>query len=281
MQLFQIGFRTYGVYTASFKGFFSAQNDISLSLMLAFCIVVYHNLARPRPIAFGLSIFAMLGLLGVGTRSSLIALVLIPILVIFVLLFSSSTSWKIGMKYRLIIFLTPILLSIVGVGLQGAYDKISESNYQLGRYEKLLYGELPRQRLIDAGISAINERSVVHDFIGEGGVLYFMRVYLFVDEHVLNSKRRPEVDWLELFGAYGVIFTLLIHSTLLVVLVYTARKFIALRKPEFGVFLIMILLYFGHSIFAGHALVSPIVNTIMSAVISIIISYRNQDRILQ
>ncbi len=274
MNFMEYGFRTYGYYTTASKGLFSAQNDISLALALAYSVAVYRNILKFKFSMYIFLMLTMLGLLQIGTRASMVALVLVPISCFMVMFFSRSKEWNLKKKIKFMIFFFPLLSLIFMLGFWKGYEEISSSNYQTKKYEQIITGDLPRQRLIDAGLAAISERSSLQNIFGEGGVRFFHRVYLFVDEKILSDKKRPEIDWIELVGAYGIIFTLIIHVCLLMSLFYSIKLFLYEKLPEFGVIAIMLLLFVGHSFFAGHALVSPIVTTLVAAVLGILFTHK-------
>jgi hypothetical protein len=83
------------------------------------------------------------------------------------------------------------------------------------------------------------------------------------DQHLV------EVDWLDLFGSYGIIFTSLIHIFVLLPFFVSTYRFIAKREPLSGLLASSLLLYVGHSALASHALVSPIPSTLMAAYLAL------------
>ena len=204
------------------------------------------------------------------------ALVFVPISCFLVMFIARSETWKIKVKMKFLILFFPLfLLAFSFVAIKG-YEDIIESKYQRNKYEDMISGNLPRQVLIDAGQSVILERNIWQNIFGEGAIPYFHDVYLLFHERRVSNTRRVEVDWIELLGAYGILFTLLIHFSLLLILLYAIKLFFAEKKPELGIIMVMIFLYLGHSFFAGHAIVSPIVNTVMAAALGILFIYKKK-----
>ena len=114
---------------------------------------------------------------------------------------------------------------------------------------------------------------MLKNIFGEGAAPYFRNVYSAFNERRLTGTRKVEVDWIELLGAYGIIFALLVHACLLAALVYIIKLFFSEKNPELGIISIMLVLYLGHSFLAGHAIVSPIVNTVMAASLGVLFTY--------
>jgi hypothetical protein len=117
-------------------------------------------------------------------------------------------------------------------------------------------------RLMVAGAAHLANRSALYDLTGEGASAYHRGVARYFP--TANELRMTEVDWMDIFGAYGIGFTVLIHAFVMLVLASAAWRFFAQRDSLHGIIAGATLIYFGHSALAGHALVSPIPSTLLA-----------------
>lgn len=274
MQLFSVGKLTYGNYAYGSTGIFHAQNDLTLSLGIALIPAVYRNIKNPSFLRLTLLIASMFGCIGIGTRASIAIIFLVPVAVMFVILWSIERSEKTFI--RKIISVTMVLVLAVGASWIGFRTIQYESQYshQARKFETIAAGELPRLLLIRAGVEYLAGRNTAKNVLGEGSYHYQRGVYPYWGGMRDDSRKSVEVDWMDLYGSYGVVFTILLHCFYLMLLFSSSKKFF-LGKSEFdGLVATMLLIYIGHSALAGHALVSPIPSTLIAAVGGLYLAHR-------
>jgi len=264
---------TYGDYAFGSTGIFYAQNDLTLafglSLLSAAYRVVLVRFSMARLFLLMLSVFA---LLQIGTRASLAVVtgIVLTLLLLMVRGYSKKVlrgKGNLWIKWFLSITIAIGLFSLLiyGVGKQQEHD------FQQQKLEEIAEGISPRQPLIIAGALYIEERSLLFDFTGEGMDIFQRGVARYFTTDV--ERRFVEVDWLDIFGAYGIFFAIVIHLFVLSVLAGSSRRFLGrTREPVDGLIAAVTFLYLSHSIFAGHALTSPIPSTLMAAYFSIYFS---------
>lgn len=263
-QMLGIHRESYGDYAFGSKGIFFAGNDVTLALGLALMAASYRlvilRFSWLRLILLVMSIFACVQ---IGARASL------GIIIGAALTTVACVVWgrKIGEKSRSIQRVKKwgisiiMLLAMASILLYGL-AKQQEFSYQQQKLEQIFEGDLPRLLLIQAGNRYIAERADWLHLTGEGADAFQRGVANYYPGD--KGRKAIEVDWMDIFGGYGIGFTLLIHAFVLLVLMSSLRRFLFKRDSLHGLIAAVTLLYFGHSAFAGHALTSPIPTTLMA-----------------
>ena len=275
-KLGSFGKLTYGEYAYGSTGLFWAQNDLSLTLGIIWIISFYLVLSQPTIINLVGGILIVIGISMIGTRASLIGLIMLPPLVFLIRVWSiSENRGKKIFRYISILFL---LVSLIGYTLQDVFTKISEYQYQQEKIESLLEGKLPRELLITAGFTYLKQRPFWFNIFGEGAANYQQGVYGYWEGFLESKRRLVEVDWIDIFGGYGLIFTILIHWFYLSFLIYSAKIFVSKRSQLHGIIALSLGFYLSHSAFAGHALGSPMPSGIVAALIGILLFLSSQQK---
>lgn len=277
---FGIQRESYGDYAYGNKGIFFAGNDITLTLGLAL-IAAGYNLVLVRfswlkLILLTLSAYACIQ---IGTRASLGVLIGVALTTIICLIWSHPTlnsrnSITIIRKIKKWI-ITVLVLASMSILLLYGLDKQQENIYQQQKLEQIIQGDLPRSLLIQAGSTHIAERSDWYNLIGEGTDSFQRGV---ASHYPSNQDRKAiEVDWMDIYGAHGFIFTLLIHAFILLVLIRSIHRFVVKRDSLHGLIASASILYLGQSIFAGHALTSPVPTTLMAGYFALFYTIKNSS----
>lgn len=271
MQSLDIGEKTYGDFASGSKGVFGPQNDISLSLGLAMVVTVYRNIIQFGIIRFILMAFSIFGFVGIGTRTSLLLTIAIPIVVVIMLLFSRSDQWKRRHRVRLLVLIAPLFMVVISYAGYYTYQQLSQYNYQVAKYEVLSSGSHPREELLNLGWKHLNYRDIIVNVFGVGASNYRQDIYQYFDAEKEHKKRMVEVDWMDLYGQYGLLFTLFLHAVVLSILARAMWFWLAHRDPLYGVGAIALGVYLGHSVLAGHALTSPIPSGLVAAICAVLL----------
>ncbi len=260
--------QTYGDYAFGSTGIFYAQNDMTLALGLALLAggyrLVTEGFSAIRLILVALTAFASVQ---IGTRASLGVVVATAITAVACILWGQEHRQRrtfIGnMKKWLIGFL--VLTAMAGMLLYGL-TKQQEYSFQQEKLAQVAAGDFPRLLLVLAGARHIVDRPKWVHVLGEGADAFQRGVAQHFETE--EDRRVVEVDWMDIFGGYGIAFTLLIHAFVLLVLLHAAGRFIIRRDAAHGLIAAATTLYLGHSALAGHALTSPIPSTLMAAYFS-------------
>jgi len=264
-QMLGVEKQTYGDYAFGSTGIFYAQNDITLAFGLALLAGGYRLVMdKFSPIRFALLALSAFACVQIGTRASLFVVLGTALTVVVCALWGRERGKGRrvieNIKKRVIVLL--VLVVMIGVLLYGL-DKQQEFGYQQQKLEEIASGNLPRLPLLLAGAQHISDRPFLYDLVGEGFDAFRQGVAKHIETE--GQRRLVEVDWMDIFGCYGIGFALLIHVFVLNVLWGSFRRFIFQRKSVYGFIAAATLLYLGHSAFAGHALFSPIPGTLMAA----------------
>jgi hypothetical protein len=284
MQYLGLGEETYaitsGKISSGVKGLFLSQNEISLALSLTLLVALYRNLVTPSLIRFFMFSLSIYALASIGTRTSLLTAALVPMLVIPIILYTKPVNFSFY-KNRWIFKM--IIIFFIISGLWSGYSVIKNpENYrfQLDRIESVLDGKHPRRILLDYAQCHIAKRGTVKNFLGEGAWWFQHGVFICGGPWTIGPKygvRLVEVDWMDIYGAYGLGFASLIYILLIYLMGHSFYYFIKYREADQGIISFMIIIYTGHSVIAGHALTSPMPTSILAAVGAIVIFRIKRD----
>lgn len=261
---------TYGDYAFGNTGIFYAQNDLTLafgmSLLAAGYRIIMVRASFLRGILFLQSIFACLQ---IGTRASLAVVMVLILTFTVMMVWGRSKKQSINMLRILMRWLFAVLFvaGLVWLLLYGLGRHV-EHGYQHQKLEAIASGDLPRQLLIIAGNTHLTNRAPVIAFTGEGMDAFQRGVASYFPSD--KERKFVEVDWIDLYGAYGMVFVVVIYMFFLFIFVGSTRRFlVGARDPIDGLISAAVLLYIAHSVTAGHALTSPIPATLMAGYLAI------------
>lgn len=293
----EIGQDTYGSYAYGFKGLFEPQNDVGLSATIAFAAALYGNMCRLSLLRLALLFVAMLGLAGMGTRTAMatpivvsLAMAIIFLVVAFLRFENAKNLINLTVRLGLIVVLAS-LVSLHSYGMAtgvrilpnpfsiGTDADITATDYQRMKMERTMKGEAHRKDLLERALKHTRGRTVFYDLIGEGTYTYRMGVAKYWPGLEPGEDRYAEMDWFDLYGQYGVPFSILLHVFYIFFLLVAAVNWISRRQVELGVFALMIGLYLSHSAIAGHAMNSPMASTQIAAVIAFLYLLRSGEPI--
>ncbi len=266
-QLLGIQHDSYGDYAFGNTGIFYAQNDMTLAFGLALLASGYSlaldEFSLVRSVLFVFSGFACIQ---IGTRASLAVVFGTAITVAFCVLWGRPIKKNSIDKLKKAAIVIFILISMGG-GLAYGLTRQQEFGFQQKKLEELASGEFPRLALVLSAVKHISGRSLAFDFFGEGADAFHRGVAKYFPGNV--EHRIVEVDWMDILGAYGIFYTLFIYLFLMYIFLFSVTRFLIKREQIFGLVSAATLLYLGHSVLAGHALISPIPTTLMSGYFSI------------
>ena len=276
-QVLGINRQTYGDYAYGNLGVFYAQNDMTLAFGLALLAASY-RLVFARFSWFRLLLLVLSGYacMQIGTRAALLA-VMAAALAPIVCLLRAPVKNKSSKRLMINFLVGALLLTSLGFLLVEALHKQQEHRFQQQKLESLVQGEHPRSSLIKAGADQLAAHDPIYDLTGEGMSRFQTEVANRFDPN--RTTRFVEVDWMDLLGAFGWPFTILLHLLLLWALIGSGWQFWKIGIPTQGLAAAGMLLYLGQSALAGHALTSPIPSTLASAYAALYWAARYQNRI--
>jgi hypothetical protein len=279
-----IGQETYGSWSYGQKGFFNAQNDIGLKLILTLvaAVVVLCRTRKVTPIVMTATIVGA-GLL-LGTRTGVLAGLLVAVAFLLAAipnrrLFAPSGGIR-GWKATAAL----ILPVIVALSVAAAIFSQSERTLHLTTRMATLTEETPRSRLETAGVERLTNRGLVLTLFGDGGLAFKKHVAENLgrgryrtdfeafaapgeSKKLAFPVQRVENDIIDVLGFYGVLQFAVVYGGLALVFVLALRSAIRAWNIENVASVIILLLFFGHSSLAGHALFSAQVTTVMAPII--------------
>ena len=272
------GFETYGSYSYGIKGFFDAQNDTGLTLLLSLVAAIVLFLDDPgmmRLIYIGTII---LGCFLLGTRAGFLG----PFLVIFCFIFAGILNRRVLLsKFKGTVFTLCSISLIVAflVGSLGFILKNSKNiDYTLSKIQRLTQ-ETPRSYLQSGGGKRLVSRGPLFTAFGEGGYSFRVAVGKILKTKQSLEDRTPgrlvENDLYDIFGYYGLPVFIIIYSWLIVLLLGALFKATTRFCKINLATLLMIGVYIGHSSVAGHAIFSAQVGNIIGPCFFILVTNLN------
>lgn len=251
--VFGLGSATYGQFAAAHKGLFIAQNDLGLGMAIALLVLTYQLLYQPRPVRLGAFVTMLGGMFILGTRVAMVSAVAIPLAVIF---FIRPRSPRRGYIWSRRVVLSGLLIFVVATGAYQEGKSLAGQSYQMQKFAQLSEGEFTRVALLAGAFRYVSERGTWAGLLGEGANRYQQGVARELG--LPEDRGLAEIDWLDLYGAHGLVFVIVLYGFYGVCLIRCARARFgdAPRLPRLLAFAVG--LYMLHATLAGHALWSPL-----------------------
>jgi hypothetical protein len=263
-QVLGIGFATYNAISTASSGLFTAQNDIGLTMSLTLFCGVELLLTQKRPLWAITSACTIAGMLTVGTRTGTLAAFAVPVAVMWI------HRREMRSRSRLPVMIGLVVLMAGGLGIAGVqkYETITSQGYQANKYVSLFEGQMPRAILLAGGVSYVARRPALRDVIGDGAITFAKGTARALG--LGKTQKIVEIDWMDLFGAYGLIGLATVYAYYL----WFYRRVVKLRRIVgkdamwlgFGILSFFLL----HASVAGHAIASPLPGGAMAPVLAFI-----------
>lgn len=197
----------------------------------------------------------LMGMMVLGTRTATIGAIVMPVLVFIALRSSLSAETRLTRARSLIVSIAGVvLIAVVG---WSAVNTVRSEEYLLQRYQRLAAGQITRVVALEGAPTYLGDRDApLTVLFGEGADRY--------QKGMAASMRRPkekygaEIDWLDLYGAHGAVFSLLLYAFYAITMLRGSRARVD-GLPGSGRLIVVVLgVYLGHGFLAGHALSSPL-----------------------
>ena len=263
-----VGNTVYKYASLGNKGILMSQNDVGLGLLLALIIAVYLALTKGW-VYFTHVCIIISALFFLGSRTGLVgATIALITMALGLTMFATVRRHHPPSIIKSSVFsLTLLFFCIVPI----FYYIVESSPYLMNKILNLRDPGGVRAELLIAGWNTIGNYS--------SGEVLFGRGYLGWIEGVRQSTdalghsvlgRKTEIDWLDIFGSYGLI------SLFCFLLCYFTVFFIAFKRVLFNRELVAFPCLFGlgvfitHGLLAGHAFMSPLPGTFVAPLIAIV-----------
>lgn len=255
-----IGSGTYEEFSTAHKGLFIAQNDLGLGLAISLAVSTYQLLYRPGLVRLCAFLLTMGGMFVLGTRVGIIGAVAIPLLVILVIRPKSSGARR---PLRRLAFAGFLILAVAGASYQEA-KSIEDQSYQMQKFAELSAGEFTRVALLGNAFSYTFDMGWWSTLFGQGSNRYQRGVagQLAVPE----NKGLAEIDWLDLWGAQGLLFVVLLYGFYSLSLFRCATARFSDAPTLRWLLGLAVSLYILHATLAGHAMWSPLPSGVVAPI---------------
>jgi hypothetical protein len=252
-----IGQATYPLQGVGFKGVFISQNDVGLTLGLSlFATIELFVVARQvRFLAAG--VVMIVAMAALSTRAAAVAAVVAPLLVLTVnapaLLGTIRRRWQVALTTGVVAVL------LAGVTSWEIYALRTHA-FQRSRFQQVAEGQvvLVRGIYLLGALEYLAHRPVWQDVTGEGQMAFETHVARVLGAPLTHAA--PEVDWIDLFGGYGLLFSIVIYW--FYIGLFRRARVVALVYGRSVKLVVQLILawFLMHSVIAGHAL-----TTVMAA----------------
>lgn len=285
---FGVGNDTYGDWSYGKKGFFVAQNDVGLTSALTLVAAMVTLAKKPNIAHLTIPGVIVVGSLILGTRTGIIG----PILIIGAFATAAAlnratlappSGGRNSAAIAAIVF--SVLSSALLAGM--LFSNFDKTKFLMQKME-ILAEETPRSETETAGAERLRSRGILFNLFGEGGLAFRKSVAEILTRGELERHagqpegsgygrqgafrvKRVENDIFDVLGFYGLIQFTVIYGGLMFLYWLALRKSVRVCDIEHIGLLIMLTVYLGHSSFAGHALFSGLVGTMIVPVMFLLL----------
>jgi hypothetical protein len=163
-----------------------------------------------------------------------------------------------GGRRRAFVGILASLTFVLSLALAAAwqYRAIQTETYQQQKLQALADNPFVRGIRVLAALDHVRGRPVQEDIIGEGFVSYTLGVAGKFGQNVEGVL--AEVDWMDLYGAYGILFAIALHLFYFDSLRWARRARLALGQTAARTSMLAIAWFLLHGAVAGHALTGTI-----------------------
>lgn len=243
-----VGRHTYFEGAYGNKGFFSAQNDVGLALLLSLITALSQAYETRNPRELLKSIIIISSLIVLGTRLSLAGAFFIPFCFVLKLRFKLIAATTIVA----LVFAASLYSLLAGV--------LSLGDFESQKFENISYfGDKGRLALLEGAKSFFAERSLIEHAFGSGTYEYLSQTFQKLSHlRFIGGLKAVEMDPIDLFGQYGLFFTLTVYLYLLNIIYTVSSSITPENRVKAKSIMIGIALVITNSIFAGHTFNNPI-----------------------
>jgi hypothetical protein len=149
-----------------------------------------------------------------------------------------------------------IVLGVVAAAGILRFRSVMSESYQAAKYQQLLSGGFTRVLLVGAAFSYVEGRGVVANLVGDGANRYERAVAQRLPMQV--DRKSAEVDWIDLWGAEGLLFMIAVYAYYLSFLFRSLRRPPEVAGQERRVLLLSLAVFLVHGSLAGHAFANPL-----------------------
>lgn len=268
--VFKVGYSSYLENTYGTKGFFVAMNDIGLVLILMNALSCYFFLKTNKKIYFFAIVTITIGSMLVGSTSCFGGTLLVLLFLFCNIVFIRFSDYK-SSRLKKILSLVIFYIIIIYVASTIIYI-VSTDPYLTDKYKdigSLIFKMSGRSYLMDASGKVISTFSFFDFLFGIGNRFPIEIQYILQ----YPDPKTTEVDPIDLFGMYGLIFSSLVIYVPVSILIKSILLFTRTKKISYYWISIGLSLYIFHGLYAGHAFTSPISSTYVA--IFIYLYYKN------
>lgn len=264
-----LGQQTYALHDAGAKGFFIAQNDIGVAMGIGLLAAV-DLLLRTRRWRYAiLGILGMAGMLMLGTRAAMAAAFVLPLAM---MLNFRSQLMRGRRRGFLALLLGLVVVLSFAVGAAWRFRTLQAESYQQHKLQALADNPFVRGVRVIAALDHVRQRPLRADIIGEGFLSYSLGVARNFGQNLEGVL--AEVDWMDLYGTYGILFAIAIHLFYLDALRQSRRLARVHGKIAARTAFLAIVWFLLHSAVAGHAIAGTIPAGTLAPILSLAWSAR-------
>jgi len=248
-------------YEFGINSFFIARNEISLTLVSIMPFVLFEYLSTKQKKYLYITFMLTFSLILLGSKSAFLGVGIITFSILIIFMRSSRRQVPLSKLSRVIFF---IVVSFLGLGLIIiSYRIISMYPHMVEDFSSS-FQEHPRALLIEIAQDIFKQREL-KNWVGEGFYSFGNTVESI---HPANSEsgvgKLTENDPYDLWGAYGFIYgTMWLIPILLIWLKNVITLTVKYNTFKYLKFISLTLILF-HSILVGHALMSPLVSSVLA-----------------
>jgi len=270
-----IGLDTYGDYTFGTKSFFSVGNGLSF-LMISGLAFSCERLLR-KPGTYSILTFAMhfLGCIFLGSATSILGAFLVAgiYFMVYLIFHPARSTTRMAVKAVLVI----LAGSIIAYSSVMTYRFVTEYPYMIDKAERTVR-EGPRGKFIRYALKRFSERPFTQNMLGEGTTGLASSFAAVNPQRSFDPSERLmiEVDPLDLYGSYGVLFAILVYVPFLLWFGWALNDWF--HRPSLRGFTatLIIFLALSLSVITGHIVFVPTSTTVTSIIAAVLWARRTR-----
>ncbi len=247
-----LGVSSYGEIDAAYgfgtKGFFTAGNDIGLTLLMTNCLLCYLYVINHKFTYLLKIILVTIGTIMLGTMAGIGGSLLIWGILAYFIVFVSRDLFSIRQKLVIACIVIALLIYILSVVL----DILAEDKYMLQRFDVLLSGD-SRTGLRETANQVFENFNVAQWLLGMGFSGFGRAVAL---NNNMDGYRLTEMDFHDVVGYYGLLVGGAVLLFSFYVLWLAVKTYLKIKSVLAFWIIILLCLFIGHGYLAGHAYTS-------------------------
>lgn len=240
------------------KAGFISLNTVNAALLILYCFSIYHTIRERKIYWVFLSVYILIPMIGLGTKTAILTSVLVPVL-FFVIESKKMSVWRfVLLGILVLVLIAAAFWNRIYSALEGI---VSMQKYKLAGRDFATYLFSTRnQRLSKVAELYYEDFCILELFVGKG----YYHFHTLVGATEGGAMRPIEMEWADIFTSYGLVGMLYTYVYVIQSLIICMKRKCDEYKLHFWT--AVLLLVYGSM--AGHLFSEALSATLYAAVIA-------------